>query len=1407
MDKEGLVRVKYSLLISVVSILVLLMYFGFAAHTTTTSEGGTSYSVNEDEGFIYNISVNNTDIDITGNISEVNITLPSGFSFIFDSNGTNTGAASHIFLNVSVLNLSWSNDAGIVRNATAINFWFNATASTPGMYNLTVTTRNASTTTTSYIDVTVNDTTFPLLNLTYPLNLTYSTDVSNLNYTYSDLYPGSCWYSLNDGGANTSITCGVNASSLVSTEGSNTWRIWVNDSAGNTNSSSITFFKDTVAPNISYGGAATTTGNYSQTWVLINVTADDSGVGLESLSVTLYNASWDSQSSTFAAGSSNVTLNVTSLANGVYYLNSTVNDSLNNINRSMQTIILDTTGPAVNFTSSPLAGSNYSGNLLINASISDALLSVNTIFFNVTNSSGKQVNISTASQMEATNYWNATLNTGAFADGAYNITVYANDSANNLNSSVRVQFNIDNTAPLISYGTGTPGAGEYLAQQNIYINISASDSLAGISSINVTLYNASWTAKSSTLAEGSANVTLNVTSLDAGAYYLNVSANDTVGNINLTTTRIIYLKDYWTFNGTVYDTAGSVLNGTIVNVTIWTMGEQGPALNLSVAATSNESGQFSVDVPRDSNWMYRPVVRHFNSTNGAIDYIGQSLPQFPYQDFANTTNLRFYLKDAGTINITALNSTGTGRTVFNYMIKDTLLGYDVASNWQSYVSEAIIYVPRDRNYSIMVYPNRSMPVSFNWNNFSSNSSYEFSYSSSYNVTTHTLQKTFNTTETLAVISGQIQKSGVNGWDELTVVPFLIEPGNIVSKQHGTLPYNISSWNETAYSDIYDLTGGNYSITLPAPAETGYYLLFATARNGTGYYGGYRNISTSYGDETNSVNFTMYPLMSTAWASVNGNLSLNSGMGEGVNISSAQQALNIINSSNATLSDLNAHIEIKLDYSRYNATEFTFMYDVSTGTNSIVYLPLLNVTGIKEINIYTQGYAPKRKSFSASEILQNNNVTLSAFNPGGIDEAIGSGSINIGMYISNSTCDIPSPSGSCTIGSSDQNMSSFNPLSAIIGGGKISFRMGYGNISVHYVNVDMLASGPPDAMFDSNTTTGTSSNFESALRFGSQGPKIYDYVLVSLPYIEGSSLQTGLNESAPVNLSIPVLYDDSWRVIWNASANGTSAAGLAGNYSHYSDHQSEWGTLLSSSVCIAEISLFNATNPCYIDNSSNKIWVRLPHFSGTGPKAIGEIITAESVATTTTTSSTSSSSSGGTIPFWTSTIYEDNKALSERGPIIKEIGAKTRIIVKINGAQHSVGITNLTSNSATVNVSSVSQQAKLIIGESKKFDVELDGYYDLRVILNSISNNKANLTVESISEKVITASGGDREVSEENEEQVSNTESGQEEDTILGEISESKTVWIWALVVILLAVAIFLVLRGGRNKRLKRAGLR
>jgi len=129
----------------------------------------------------------------------------------------------------------------------------------------------------------------PSINLTYPLNTSYTVNVSWLNYTTSDANLQACWYSLNNGLANTSIACGTNATGLTSSEGNNTWLVSANDSVNNINISRVTFVKDTINPNVSAIHAPVSGGNYSNATVILNASVSDATIGLSAVYFNLSN--------------------------------------------------------------------------------------------------------------------------------------------------------------------------------------------------------------------------------------------------------------------------------------------------------------------------------------------------------------------------------------------------------------------------------------------------------------------------------------------------------------------------------------------------------------------------------------------------------------------------------------------------------------------------------------------------------------------------------------------------------------------------------------------------------------------------------------------------------------------------------------------------------------------------------------------------------------------------------------------------------------------------------------------------------------------------------------------------------------------------------------------------------------
>jgi hypothetical protein len=127
---------------------------------------------------------------------------------------------------------------------------------------------------------------------------------------------------------------------------------------------------------------------------------------------------------------------------------------------------------------------------------------------------------------------------------------------------------------------------------------------------------------------------------------------------------------------------------------------------------------------------------------------------------------------------------------------------------------------------------------------------------------------------------------------------------------------------------------------------------------------------------------------------------------------------------------------------------------------------------------------------------------------------------------------------------------------------------------------------------------------------------------------------------------------------------------------------------------------------------------------------------ENSAASSVTYHVTSSGGAGEPPFYTNTYLMDEKEFSEIGSITKSLSERERIRIKIDGEEHHVGILNLTTTTANIEVTSDPQQVVFEIGDENKFDVTDNGFYDLSVILNSIESDKANITIKSVSDENI-----------------------------------------------------------------------
>ncbi|RLE68146.1 MAG: hypothetical protein DRJ45_08395, partial [Thermoprotei archaeon] len=382
----------------------------------------------------------------------------------------------------------------------------------------------------------------------------------------------------------------------------------------------------------------------------------------------------------------------------------------------------------------------------------------------------------------------------------------------------------------------------------------------------------------------------------SGYYHVKIVIYDSAGNEGsaIQYNSVIITNETFDFYGVTYYPNGTKMNGTNVTIEIYQLPPyQGPSLVDSLSCLSDENGTFNLsNIMYHDTLLYKPIIRHFNGT--ALDYIGPSLPMLLARDFRNLGEVKFYLKPGATLNITAVNATNSSKT-FNYMIKDTKLGYPVAEyftpNPELAVSQAIVYVPADRNYSIMIYPFDSFPMSYDLSSLSGKPEQR--------------DIKFNCTQEWKWVSGYAKYNGSANFTNLTIIAYLLEPGNMVSKEH-PLPLNMGLWREQPKNDTIDATTGFFNITLPATPNGMKLLLFANAeKNGT-YYGGFKNITLTIGGNDTTINFTLHELVGT-----NSILKVEKADGEIVNISTKEFLFNLTNANGTPVK--NAHIEVKLDY--------------------------------------------------------------------------------------------------------------------------------------------------------------------------------------------------------------------------------------------------------------------------------------------------------------------------------------------------------------------------------------------------------------------------------------------------------------------------------------------------------------
>ena len=359
------------------------------------------------------------------------------------------------------------------------------------------------------------------------------------NYSCKLLLNGSI-YATNASVLNNTAT---NLTNNTITNGTFTWLINCSDIDGYNTSTLLTLTIDGIPPSIAFDASTSMqSGNYSKNYTYVNVTASDSLVGLASINITLYNSTGGLKASNYST-SSPLYINFTALADGIYYVNATAKDYLNNTNyTSTMIIVLDNAVPSLTVFS-PSAGYFNSRNITVNFTANDTLMYKNTTI-TVYNSTGSAVN-STVSTVAG----NQSVNLSVLMDGTYYINITVSDGAGNVNKSQISGIIIDTVKPSLVVNSPTPST--YLNVSQITINLTVGVGDTSFNYTNITIYNSSGIAVNSTINTTNGTYVISLGVPSNGNYTLNATARDFANNINLSSVQSV-----------IVDTVAPVISST-----------------------------------------------------------------------------------------------------------------------------------------------------------------------------------------------------------------------------------------------------------------------------------------------------------------------------------------------------------------------------------------------------------------------------------------------------------------------------------------------------------------------------------------------------------------------------------------------------------------------------------------------------------------------------------------------------------------------------------------------------------------------------------------------------------------------------------------------------------------------------
>ncbi|MDP3698636.1 MAG: Ig-like domain-containing protein [Nanoarchaeota archaeon] len=339
---------------------------------------------------------------------------------------------------------------------------------------------------------------------------------------------------------------GINTFTIF--EGVNTVTVFANDSVGNLNTTfSISVTVDNTPPYVNITNPFNWT-NFTDVIYNFNATIRNvSGTGQSLLDTVIFqfsNATGTSfnRTPTNVSGTWNAAVNLEGLIEGVSVMTVFANDSENNRNNSQTvTFIVDKTAPTVAFNSlnanNLFDNSNYSvrsGNITFNASVSDNLTLVDTVFFWLDNETGNDINITSVNN---SGQWTISYNVSTLAEGRQGVRIMANNTVGKLERTIVRNFTVDFTSPNITrnfLNNPVNDSNFSIRSSNQTFNASVFDNLLLLDTVyfwfdNGTSQDFNITGRN---ISGQWIVNYNLSTLAEGRQGVRIIANDTVNNVN-----------------------------------------------------------------------------------------------------------------------------------------------------------------------------------------------------------------------------------------------------------------------------------------------------------------------------------------------------------------------------------------------------------------------------------------------------------------------------------------------------------------------------------------------------------------------------------------------------------------------------------------------------------------------------------------------------------------------------------------------------------------------------------------------------------------------------------------------------------------------------------------------------------